>query len=88
MSDFDSRARKAAEAVRRQIAEGTWICGDPGSESMVKVKAPRAIVPGISRFGIPLWRNISAANGYPPLISFGSLVTMPKLRLLVMSSCV
>ncbi len=40
-----------------------WICGLPGSASIVIVKAPRAIVPGISRFGISLWRNISAANG-------------------------
>ena len=28
-----------------------------------EVNAPSAIVQGISRFGIPLWRNISAANG-------------------------
>ncbi len=40
-----------------------WICGVPGNESMVKVKAPSAIVPGISRFGIRAWRNSSAAKG-------------------------
>jgi hypothetical protein len=40
-----------------------WICGVPGSESMVKVNAPRAMVPGISRFGMFTCRNISAANG-------------------------
>ena len=40
-----------------------WICGEPGSESMVKVNAPRAIVTGMSRLGMPLCRNISAANG-------------------------
>ena len=41
-----------------------WICGVPGSASMVKVKAPSAIVPGIRRLGMSLWRNSSAANGY------------------------
>ena len=41
-----------------------WICGEPGSASIVKVNAPSATVQGISRFGIPLCRNISAANGY------------------------
>ena len=40
-----------------------WICGVPGSESMVKVKEPSATVPGISRLGIFASRNISAANG-------------------------
>jgi hypothetical protein len=40
-----------------------WICGEPGSESIVNVKAPSAIVQGISRFGMSLCRNISAANG-------------------------
>ncbi len=40
-----------------------WICGVPGSESMVKENAPSAIAPGISRFGILLCRYISAANG-------------------------
>ena len=40
-----------------------WICGLPGSASMVKVKAPSAMVPGISRLGMSLWRNSSAANG-------------------------
>ncbi len=41
-----------------------WICGVPGSESIVNENAPSAMVPGISRFGILPWRNISAANGY------------------------
>ena len=41
-----------------------WICGVPGSASMVKVKAPSAMVPGTSRLGMSLWRNSSAANGY------------------------
>jgi hypothetical protein len=40
-----------------------WICGVPGSASIVNVKAPSAIVPGISRFGMSVSRNISAANG-------------------------
>jgi len=40
-----------------------WICGVPGSASMVKVNAPRAMVPGISRLGMLLCRNSSAANG-------------------------
>ncbi|MCY1455634.1 hypothetical protein D9M71_727790 [compost metagenome] len=40
-----------------------WICGVPGSASMVKVKAPSAMVPGISRLGMLLWRNSSAAKG-------------------------
>src|SRR5690606_23295280 len=38
-----------------------WICGVPGSASMVKVNAPSAIVPGINRLGMSLWRNSSAA---------------------------
>ena len=40
-----------------------WICGVPGRASIVKLNAPSAIVQGMSRLGIPLWRNISAANG-------------------------
>ncbi len=40
-----------------------WICGVPGSASMVKENAPRAMVAGINRLGMSLWRNISAANG-------------------------
>ena len=40
-----------------------WICGVPGSESIVKLNAPSAIVPGIRRFGNLACRNISAANG-------------------------
>ena len=40
-----------------------WICGLNGSESMVKEKAPSAIVPGIRRFGMSPARKSSAANG-------------------------
>jgi hypothetical protein len=31
---------------------------------MVNENAPRAMVAGIRRLGMLLWRNISAANGY------------------------
>ena len=31
-----------------------WICGVPGSESMVKVNAPSAMVPGMRRLGMLL----------------------------------
>ncbi|MNV97028.1 hypothetical protein D3C71_1921020 [compost metagenome] len=41
-----------------------WICGVPGNASMVKLKPPTASVAGISRLGMLLCRNISAANGY------------------------
>ena len=56
----------AAQAVVPKNAVGMmfWICGVPGSASMVKVKAPSAMVPGISRLGMSLWRNSSAAKGY------------------------
>jgi len=40
-----------------------WICGVPGSESIVKLKAPNAMVPGMRRLGMLAWRNISAAKG-------------------------
>ena len=30
-----------------------WICGVPGSASIVNENAPSAIVPGIRRFGMP-----------------------------------
>ncbi|MCY1179141.1 hypothetical protein D9M73_195230 [compost metagenome] len=55
----------AAQAVVLKKVEGMmfWICGVPGSASMVKEKAPRAMVAGINRLGMLLWRNISAANG-------------------------
>ena len=55
----------AAQVVvlKKVVGMMFWICGVPGSASMVKLKAPRAIVPGIRRFGMPLWRNISAAKG-------------------------
>lgn len=55
----------AAQPVVLKKAVGMmfWICGVPGRASMVKLNAPRAMVAGISRLGILLWRNISAANG-------------------------
>ncbi len=55
----------AAQLLVPKNAEGMmfWICGVPGSASMVKVKAPSAMVPGIRRLGMLLWRNSSAANG-------------------------
>jgi hypothetical protein len=49
--------------LKKVVGITFWICGVPGSESMVKEKAPRAMVPGIRRLGMPPWRNISAANG-------------------------
>jgi hypothetical protein len=33
-----------------------WICGVPGSESIVNENAPSAMAPGIRRFGMLLWR--------------------------------
>ncbi len=55
----------AAQAVvlKKVVGMMFWICGVPGRASMVKEKAPSAIVAGISRLGILLWRNSSAANG-------------------------
>jgi hypothetical protein len=41
-----------------------WIWGVPGRESIVNVSAPKAIVPGIRRFGILLCRKIPASKGY------------------------
>ena len=40
-----------------------WIAGVPGSAVIVNVKAPRAIVPGISRLGMSARRNTAAAIG-------------------------
>ena len=56
----------AAQPVvpKNEVGMMFWICGVPGSASMVKVKAPSAMVPGTSRLGMSLWRNSSAANGY------------------------
>ena len=44
----------AANAVvpKNGMGMAFWIAGVPGRADMVKVKAPSAIVPGISRFGI------------------------------------
>ncbi len=55
----------AAQAVvlKKVVGMMFWICGVPGSESIVNVKAPSAIVAGMSRFGMLLRRNSSAANG-------------------------
>src|SRR5687768_12267938 len=46
--------------LKKVVGMMFWICGVPGSESMVKVKAPSAIVAGTKRLGIPTWRNSSA----------------------------
>ncbi|MNZ98759.1 hypothetical protein D3C78_1180590 [compost metagenome] len=55
----------AAQALvpKKLVGMMFWICGVPGSASMVKENAPSATVAGISRLGIPLWRNSSAAKG-------------------------
>ena len=55
----------AAQALvpKNEVGMMFWICGVPGSASIVNVNAPSAIVPGISRFGMSAWRNSSAANG-------------------------
>ena len=39
----------------------TW--GEPGRAVMVKVKMPRAMVPGISRLGMSATRKSSRASG-------------------------
>jgi hypothetical protein len=49
--------------LKKVVGMMFWICGVPGTASMVKVNAPSAIGRGMSRFGMPPWRNISAANG-------------------------
>ena len=61
---IEMRFQGAAHALVPKKDAGLmfWICGVPGSESIVKVKAPRAMVPGIRRLGMPPWRNISAAS--------------------------
>jgi hypothetical protein len=55
----------AANAVvpKNGMGMAFWIAGVPGSADMVKVKAPSAIVPGISRFGRFVLRNSAAAMG-------------------------
>ena len=54
----------AQVSVRKKVVGMMfWICGVPGSASIVNVNAPSAIVPGISRFGMLLCLNISAAKG-------------------------
>ncbi len=64
-----------------------WICGLNGSESMVKEKAPSAIVPGIRRLGMLPARNWSAplgvdrlAGGIDPLLGFRRMEAMTKHR--------
>jgi hypothetical protein len=42
--------------LKKVVGMMFWICGVPGSESMVNEKAPSAIAPGIRRLGILLWR--------------------------------
>jgi len=49
--------------LKKVVGMMFWICGLPGRASIVTVNAPSAMVPGISRLGMPLWRNISAAKG-------------------------
>ena len=55
----------AAQAVVWKNAVGMmfWICGVPGSASMVKLKPPSARVAGIRRLGMAACRNSSVANG-------------------------
>ena len=50
--------------LKKVVGMMFWICVLPGSASIVTVNAPSAMVPGISRLGMLLWRNISAAKGY------------------------
>ena len=58
-----SHGAAQVSVLKKVVGMIFWICGLPGSESIVKVNAPSAIVPGIRRFGIPPCLNISAANG-------------------------
>ena len=60
---FAAELFRQASVPKNEDGMMFWICGVPGSASMVKVNAPSAIVPGIRRLGMPAWRNSSAANG-------------------------
>ena len=61
--DAEPSGAPRSSVLKNVVGMMFWICGEPGSESIVNVNAPSAIVPGISRFGMSLCRNISAANG-------------------------
>ena len=52
-----------ASVLKKVVGMMFWVCGVPGRASMVKVNAPSAMVAGMSRLGMSLWRNISAAKG-------------------------
>ena len=56
----------AAPVVVPKNGEGMafWIAGVYGSAVMVKVKDPRAIAPGNSRFGVSDARSSAAPIGY------------------------
>ena len=58
-----SHGAAQVSVLKKVVGMMFWICGVPGSASIVKVNAPSAMVAGMSRFGMPAWRNISAANG-------------------------
>ncbi len=51
------------EVPKNGIGMAFWMAGVPGRAVMVKVKAPRAMVPGISRLGRSALRNSAAAMG-------------------------
>ena len=55
----------AAQAVvwKKVVGMMFWICGVPGTASMVKDSAPSASAAGISRLGMSAWRNSAAPNG-------------------------
>ena len=52
-----------ASVLKKGIGIAFWIAGVPGSAVIVKVNAPNAIAPGISRLGIFNLRNNCAAIG-------------------------
>jgi len=62
-SDRPQDGAAQVSVLKKVVGMMFWICGVPGSESIVKVNAPSPIVPGMSRLGMPPCRNISAANG-------------------------
>ena len=44
-----SQGAAQVSVLKKVVGMMFWICGLPGSASMVKVKAPSAMVPGIRR---------------------------------------
>lgn len=68
-----------------------WISGEPGIAVIVKVNAPKAIVPGISLLGISASLNKIFANGYnikattnketPPYVKSAPDRTMARITL-------